>query len=459
MSGRVLVIDDDPAQCEMLEAALRKRGFVVSTLLSAEEAQTLLETADFDVVVTDLNLRGMSGLSLCQHLAAARPDVAVVVVTAFGSIETAVEAIRSGAYDFITKPFDLEALRLTIDRATRHRALTLEVARLRRLVASAERFEELLGASPAMKKVYALIDRVAETDASVLVTGESGTGKELVSRAIHQRSKRRSGPFVAIDCAAMAETLLESELFGHARGAFTDAKSARTGLFVRASGGTLLLDEIGELPLGLQAKLLRALQERKARPLGSNEEVPFDARLVCATNRDLETAVEEGRFRRDLYYRIHVVQVLLPSLRARGTDILLLTQHFLERFAFAFDKRVRRLSPSVAEKLLAYPWPGNVRELSNCIERAVALSHTDELSIDDLPDKVRGFGPSQVVVASVDLAELAPLEEVERRYILRVLEAVGGNRTLAAQTLRLDRKTLYRKLKAYGVPEVPGEGR
>jgi len=453
MSGRILIVDDDADQRELLETGLTKRGFTVVTCAGAEEALDLVEVDDFDVVVTDLKLRGMSGLELCKRLASFRTDLAVVVITGFGSMEAAIEAIRAGAYDFITKPFDLDVLRIALDRAVHHRALTKEVTRLRRVVAESEQFGGLLGTSPAMKKVYDLVERVAETDASVLITGESGTGKELVARAIHDRSRRKGGPFVALNCAAVAETLLESELFGHVRGAFTDAKQGRAGLFVEANGGTLFLDEIGEMPLGLQPKLLRALQERRVRPVGGNAEVAFDARLVTATNRDLETAVEEGRFRGDLFYRIDVVHVPVPPLRARGTDVLLLAQHFAQHFAGTFAKKVTGLSPGVAEKLLAYPWPGNVRELGNAMERAVALSRSENLAVEDLPEKIRNYQMSELVVSSFDPTELVGLDEIERRYILRVLEAVHGNRTLAAQTLGLDRKTLYRKLKAYGVTD------
>jgi two-component system response regulator HydG len=371
-------------------------------------------------------------------------------MTAFGSLETAVGAIRVGAYDFITKPVELEPLRLALERAVRHRALTREVGRLRQTVREARHFEELVGTSPAMGQVYDLIERVADVDATVLITGESGTGKEMAARAIHRRSKRRAGPFVAINCAAVPEALIESELFGHEKGAFTDARTARAGLFADASGGTLFLDEIGELPVALQSKLLRALQERVVRPVGSTREVAFDARLLAATNRDLESAVEERRFRDDLYYRINVVNLAMPSLRARGGDVLLLAQHFLEHFTRMFDKPVTGIAPAAAEKLFAYSWPGNVRELANCIERAVALTRFAELVVEDLPEKIRGYAKSHVVVSASDPTELVPLEEVEKRYILHVLEAVGGNRGLAAQTLGLDRKTLYRKLKAYG---------
>jgi two-component system response regulator HydG len=451
MSGRVLIVDDERSMCELLDVSLRKVGMEVAWRTSADEGLERLQAEDYDVVVTDLNMRGMNGIELCERIVANRPDIPVVVLTAFGSLETAVAAIRAGAYDFLTKPVDNEVLRMTVVRAVRHHALSQEVKRLRRAVSESRRFDELLGASAAMAKVYDLIDRVAAIDASVLITGESGTGKEMVARALHRRSSRAKGPFVAINCAAMPESLLESELFGHAKGAFTDAKLARAGLFAQASGGTLLLDEIGELPLTLQPKLLRALQEHKVRPVGGDSEVRFDARIVVATNRDLESMIEEHRFREDLYYRINVIHVALPPLRERGSDILLLAQHFLAHYAARFDKRVVAIAPAAAERLMGYAWPGNVRELQNSIERAVALTQFEALTVDDLPEKIRDYRQSYVVVAADDPSELVPLEEVERRYILRVLDAVGGSKTLAAQKLGLDRKTLYRKLERYGV--------
>jgi two-component system response regulator AtoC len=450
MTGRVLVVDDDREMCEFIAAGLVKRGFAVEWRTTADDAFGLMQSEEFDVVISDLNLRGMSGIELCERVVANRPDIPVVVVTAFGSLETAVAAIRAGAYDFITKPFQVDVLRLTLERAIQHRALRAEVTRLRRAVADAQGFEGLIGTSEPMRRVYDLLDRVAETDATALITGESGTGKELVARALHARSRRRTGPFVAINCAAMPEPLLESELFGHSRGAFTDAKAARTGLFLQANGGVLFLDEIGELPLTLQPKLLRALQERKVRPVGADTEVPFDARIVAATNRDLETAVEERRFREDLFYRINVITVPLPPLRARGTDVLLLAQNFINHYAAQFNKSVTALSSGAAERLASYSWPGNVRELQNCMERAVALTRFAEIVVEDLPEKIRSYRKTHVVVASDDPSELVPLEEIEKRYILRALEALGGNRTLTAQVLGLDRKTLYRKLRGYG---------
>jgi len=449
MTVDVLLVDDDASLGETLEIALRKRGLHVSWHASGVDALAALERTDFDVVVTDLAMRGMGGIELCERVAQNRPDVPVIVLTAFGSLDSAIGAIRAGAYDFISKPVEVDALAIAIERAANHHALREEVKRLRLEVLDRPRDHELIGDSAPMRKVQDLISRVAGSEATVLVVGESGTGKEVVARAIHKRSAREGGPFIAINCAAVPEALLESELFGHARGAFTDAKEAHVGLFVQAKGGTLFLDEIGDMPLGLQPKLLRALQERTIRPLGGKGEVPIDARIVTATNRDLESAIEEDRFRKDLYYRINVVQVALPPLRARGPDILPLALHFIKGFAERSKKNVTGFSQAVAEKLVRYAWPGNVRELQNSMEHAVALTRLVEICVDDLPERIRDYRFSHIVVAGNDPAELVQLEEVERRYILRVMEAVAGNKTAAARVLGLERKTLYRKLERY----------
>jgi len=454
VKGRVLVVDDDASMCDMLVSDLGELGFEVKARTAAPAALEALVASEFDAVVADLNMPGMSGLELCERIVASRPDVPVIVITAFGSIQTAIAAIRSGAYDFVTKPLEVDALGLALERAIQHRRLSDEVRRLRQAVEEGRRFGTLLGTSPAMRRMYELLDRIADSSASVLIAGETGTGKELVARALHERGRRKAGPFVAVDCASLPEPLLESELFGHVRGAFTDAHAARKGLFVQASGGALFLDEIGDLPLALQAKLLRALQTRSVRPVGANDEVPFDVNLIAATNRDLESAVEEGRFREDLYFRINVIHVEMPPLRARGGDVLLLAQHFVDRYAAQAGKRVTGLSPDAAERLLAYVWPGNVRELENCIERAIALTRHETIGLDDLPEKIRGFQRSHVLVAGDDPSELAPLEEVERRYVLRVMEAVGGSKTLAARVLGIGRKTLYRKLEQYKIGAV-----
>lgn len=346
---------------------------------------------------------------------------------------------------------------LALGRAVRHGALHAEVRRLREEVAAARSGAtagSIIGESPAIREVLDLVERVASSDATILVTGESGTGKELVARALHDRSPRRDAPFVAVNCSAIPEALLESELFGHAKGAFTDAREARSGLFVRAGRGTLLLDEIGDLPSAMQPKLLRALQERAVRPVGSDSEVPFEARLVCATHKDLEAEVEAGRFRRDLFFGVNVIELRVPPLRTRGHDVLLLAQHFLAHYAARAGKPIEGLAPQTAERLLRYAWPGNVRELQNCLERAVALARTTQLLPDDLPERVSDQRSSHVLLTADEPADLVPLEEVERRYVLRVLEIVGGNKKLAAQVLGLDRSTLYRRLERWsGVGE------
>ncbi len=451
MTTRILVVEDDPALRNVLADDLSRRGHEVRGLASADEAFDVLASADFDVVVTDLNMRGMNGIELCDRIVANRPDVPVIVVTGFGTMETAIATLRAGAFDFLTKPFDMDELALAVERAVQHRELREEVKRLRQAVQGTKALGELIGQSPEMRRVFDLIGRVAETDASVLVTGETGVGKELVSQAIHQRSRRAAGPLVTINCAAMPEALLESELFGHVRGAFTDARAERRGLFVEANGGTLFLDELGEMPLAMQAKLLRALEARKVRPVGGNVEVPFDVRVITATNQDLTQAIEEGRFREDLYYRVNVVQVEVPPLRARGSDVLLLAQTFAAQFAAQHGKAVRGLSPAVAERFLTYSWPGNVRELRNSVERAVALTRFEEIVVEDLPERIREYRSSHVVVAADHPSELVPLVEVEKRYIERVLEAVQGNKRQAARILGLDRATLYRKLDRYGL--------
>ncbi len=449
--GHVLVVDDDVAMTEFLEQGLATHDFVTETVRSAGAALDRLSVGEFDVVVTDLRMPGLDGHELCRQIATRHPDVPVLVLTAFGTYEAAVDAIRAGAYDFLSKPVALDVLAIAVTRAIERRKLRLEVRRLRSTIDEGRGFGELLGESPAMKKVYGLLGRIAGSDASVLITGESGTGKEVVANALHRRGLHAAGPFVAINCAAMPETLLEAELFGVEKGAFTDAKSSRPGLFVEANGGTLFLDEIGDMPIGLQAKILRALQERTTRPVGGRREVPFDARIVAATNRDLTALIDEGRFREDLFFRINVIQIDLPPLRARGGDVLLLAQRFVDDVAKRAGRRVVGIESSAAEKLLAYAWPGNVRELHNCIERAVALARHDQITVDDLPERIASYRASHFVVSADDPTELVTLEELERRYILRVLETVGENRTLAAKTLGLDRTTLYRKLERYGV--------
>ncbi len=449
MRDRILCIDDDQDHCDLLEAALSRLGFDVTTTTSPARALDLAGKESFDVILTDLGMGEMDGLALCERMLGIRPGLPVVVVTGRGSMETAIGAMRAGAYDFLTKPVDPKLLAICIARAVQHYRLQAEVQRLQQALDRHPSSSELVGESPSMERVRDLIVRVGGTDASTLICGETGTGKELVARALHNAGPRSKGPFVALNCAAVPPNLLESELFGHARGAFTDAKTTRSGLFVEASGGTLFLDEIGEMPLEMQAKLLRALQEHKVRPVGANTEVEFDARIVAATHRDIEADVQQGSFRQDLFYRINVVRIDVPPLRERGSDVLALASFFLDRGAERSGKGKLELSPQVAERLLAYDWPGNVRELENCIERAVALARFNHLTLDDLPEKIRAYRADRFVMFANDAEEIVTIDELERRYIVRVIKLLGGNKARAAQLLGLDRRTLYRKLDRY----------
>jgi DNA-binding NtrC family response regulator len=449
MPGRVMIIEDEEALRALIERKLRRAGWDVRACSSAEDALPRLIDDDPEVVLTDLNLGGADGIGVCRAVAEALPGVPTVVMTAFGSMDSAVEALRAGAWDFLTKPLDIQVLALTLDRALAHGRLHHEVRRLRQRVERDAGFGEILGESQPMRDLFDLVERVAPTPSSVLITGESGTGKELVARALHRVSERR-GAFVAINCGAVPAALLESELFGHVKGAFTDARSTRAGLFVQAEDGTLFLDEIGDMPIELQVKLLRALQERRIRPVGADSEQAIEVRVVAATNQDLEAAVAEGRFREDLLYRLDVIRLELPPLRARGHDALLLAQAFLEQHAERMGKPVVGIAEDAAHKLMDYTWPGNVRELQNCMERAVVLARRDRITSADLPRRLQQHEPKvQVVVASGSPELLQPLEEVERRYVMQALETLGGNKSLAAKVLRVDRRTLYRMLERW----------
>ncbi|MDY0060216.1 MAG: sigma-54 dependent transcriptional regulator [Myxococcota bacterium] len=446
MNTRVLIVDDDRSLCQLLADELSELGFVVDWRTSAEEALASLRDLEPDVVVTDLRMRGLSGLELCGRIVAGWPELPVIVITAFGSLETAIAAIRSGAYDFITKPFETEALAVALNRAAERRALRAEVRRLRSAVLESHEGGGLLGSSPPMQQIYRLLDRLGPAEAPVLITGESGTGKELVALELHRRSRRAAQPFVAVNCAALPEALLESELFGHVRGAFTDARTARSGLFLEADRGTLFLDEIGEMPQAMQAKLLRALQSRTVRPVGGDVEIPCDVRVVSATNKDIEAATAAGSFRTDLYFRVNVLRIDLPPLRARGNDILVLAQHFLRRAARRELRQVSGIGPEAARKLLDYSWPGNVRELQNVIERAVALTRGEEILVEDLPEAIQRHRRRDLVLLGDTPDSLPTLAEVERRYIQLVLDTVGQNKARAARILGMDRTTLYRRL-------------
>ncbi len=448
----ILIVDHDVDFAELIRDGLRRRDFAAEAVHSTKDALKYLEGNPVDIVVAHVHLREVSGLELVSRLRDRQSEVLGIVVTSQGSMETAVEAIRAGAYDFISKPVSLATLEVAIQRAVAYQSLRREVARLRIAVAAAQPVGTIVGDSAAIKEVTSLIRRVADSSATVLITGESGTGKELVARAIHELSDRKHQPFVAINCGALPPALLESELFGHVRGAFTDARQARSGLFVQAGEGTLFLDEIGEMPLEMQVKLLRVLQERMLRPVGGDTEIPFGARLITATNRDLETAVEEKQFREDLFYRINVVAIPVPPLRSRPGDVLALAKFFVQKIASSSNKPVATIDEDASRLMAAYDWPGNVRELQNCIERAMALGSLNRITVDELPEKIRDHHEPQTLTATGRPDELITLDEIERRYVRQVLAATGNNKTDAARILGIDRRSLYRRL--HDVPDA-----
>jgi DNA-binding NtrC family response regulator len=453
MKPRILIVDDDFEACETTKLALESHGFQCLVSTRSTEVPEILDTHALDAIVTDVRMPETNGIELCRQVLNSHPDIPVIVATAFGSMETAVEAMRAGAFDFVTKPIETELLAAALQRACKQRRLEEKVRLLSEQVRQFSGWAKLTGESSVMQNLYAQLQRLAETDVPVLVTGESGTGKELAARALHEQSHRRQKPFVPVNCPALPEPLLESELFGHAAGAYTGAAKQRKGLFLQADGGTLFLDEVGDFPLALQPKLLRVLEERTVRQVGGDREVDVDVRIVAATNHDLEQAVHDKRFRNDLFYRINVVQIKMPPLRERGNDILLLAQHFLKTAAERWGKPVSKISGPVAQKLLDYNWPGNVRELKNIVDRAVALTEHDTLSLDDLPRTLargtQAAHPSPPNTTPVQNTILRPLDQVERQHILLVLDAVDGNKAEAARILQLDRKTLYRKLQKY----------
>ena len=438
----IVVVDDDRDMCELIDATLGPLGFEVRWFTNPQAALEYVRHNPVEVVLTDVRMPGLSGIELCKRVHEWHPDLPVIVLTGFGSMETAVQAIRAGAYDFLPKPVELDALELAVQRAADHHRLSTEVKRLRGEVSSAT---GLIGSSVAFQKVIDLVPKAARSDMPVLIQGETGTGKELLARALHDESKRAGRPFVAVNCSAIPENLVESELFGHLRGAFTDAHVDRAGLFIEAGDGTLFLDEVGELPLSVQPKLLRALQEHRVRPVGSDREAQVRCRVIAATNIDMKQAFSTGRFRSDLYYRLAVIRMSMPPLRDRSADILELAHHFVARASARMGTEVRGISTAAARVLLGYAWPGNVRELENAIDRAVAMTDSELLVPGDLPEEVlEGREHPGEQVGIVTLAEL------ESAHICRVLEVTGGNKKAAAELLGLDRRTLYRKLERLG---------
>ncbi len=442
---KVLVVDDDDEMCRMVSDILKGEGFSVLAVNESLEASKLLNKEDFDVMITDLRMKGLKGLDLLEKANKVAPLTPVIIITAFGTIESAIKAMKMGAYDYITKPFKMEEFVLTVRKALENRLLKKEVVRLRKEVESRYDFHQLIGKSPLMQKIYDVIEKISDSSGDVLITGESGTGKELVAKAIHYNGVTKGGPFIAVNCAAIPETLLESELFGYKKGAFTDARSDKRGLLFEANEGTLFLDEIAEMPPTLQAKLLRVIEEREVRPLGDTSSYPIDVRIISTANRDIKLLIEEGRFREDLYYRLKVIDIELPPLRKRREDIPLLIQHFINKFNRDLKKRVSGISEDALKILLNYLWPGNVRELENVIQRAITLSQQEVILPEDLPIPMTQEEDENLFEKA--LQEEYSVDQLEKEYIRKVLIKVGGNKSRAAQILGLDRKTLYRKIE------------
>jgi two-component system response regulator HydG len=453
LSNSILVVDDDQAHRGMLRTMLRSWGYAVSEAADGDAAVAQVRERAFDAVLTDVRMARLDGIHTLKSILEYNPALPVVLMTAYSSVETAVEALRLGAYDYLAKPLDFEALRHTLQQAIEHSRLSVENRELRRQLSDAAARPGILGRSPAMLAMQETIATVAPSEATVLITGESGTGKELVARALHSGSARADKPLVTVNCAALAENLLESELFGHEKGSFTGAERRREGRFVQANGGTLFLDEIGEMPLPLQAKLLRALQEGEVQRVGSDAPLTVDVRVLAATNRDLREEVARRRFREDLYFRLNVISLEVPPLRERGEDIPVLAAHFLERFAGRNRKSLRGFSPQAMDSLLRYSWPGNVRELENAVERAVILCNGDLVTRRELPAAVMEAAPAEEPSSAAVQGVLAglPLDEVERRAIEETLRCAGDNKSEAARQLGITRATLHNKLRKYGL--------
>jgi len=444
---RVLVVDDEPAQRELVAGFLRKHGFDVVLAGGGREAVARFKQEPFDLVLTDQRMPDLSGLEVLEAVRSTSPETAVVIITAYGTIETAVSAVKAGAADYLTKPLNLDDLLHRVHRVRERQRLVTENRELREALTERHRVEGIIGDSGRMQEVLSLVRRVAPSDATVLIRGESGTGKELIANALHYASPRAAGPLVKVNCAALAESLLEAELFGHEKGAFTGAVASRKGRFEMADGGSIFLDEIGDLPPHLQVKLLRVLQEREFERVGSSRPIKVDVRLLAATHRDLEALVREGRFREDLYYRINVVTIMLPPLRERREDLPPLIEHFLRAFAGKNGKSVRGLTREAREALLRYDYPGNIRELENLIERAVVLTRDDVIGVEDLPltleTPASGSGNEAGLIAAV--------EGLERRMIREALAEADGTQTRAAELLGISERVLRYKLKKYGL--------
>ena len=441
---RILVVDDDEGLLHLLRMRLSALGFSVTPCTGGRDALTAARQETFDIAITDLRLRAEDGLALTEDLMQIQPGLPVIILTAHGSIPNAVEAMQRGAFGYLTKPFDDKELKATLDKALIQLRMTREIQRLKSLVKELYGLENVIARSPAMQRLFQQVAQIADSDATILLTGETGTGKEVLARVLHANSRRSKGPFVALNCAAISETLFESELFGHIRGAFTNAVAAKRGLFQSANGGTLFLDEIAEMSLPMQVKLLRAVQEREVREVGADYATKVDVRIITATNKDLAESVKAGTFRHDLYYRVSVVPLAIPPLRERKDDIPLLAQHFLKQSAKRSNKDVRGFTPAAMHRLMVYPWPGNVRELENAVEKAVVMSRQDMV----LPELL----PTAGVASDIGLKPLTEAkEEFERSYLRNVLQMTGGNISRAAQFAGRYRADFYKMLKKYGL--------
>ncbi|ALA57595.1 sigma-54-dependent transcriptional regulator [Nitrospira moscoviensis] len=452
--AKILVVDDDAVARELLAEALKKEGYDVEAFSNGADAIERGKQQRVDLVLTDIRMGTVDGLTVLREFKRFSPDTSIVLLTAFGSLEGAIEAIKQGAYDYLAKPFKKEEIKLVVQRSLDHCRLVRENARFREELKTKDEWSPLVGSSPAMLEVYKLVARVSESKSTVLLQGESGTGKELIARAIHANGPRRDKPFVPVNCGALPDTLLESEMFGYEKGAFTGAIGTKTGLFEAANGGTLFLDEIGELGPALQVKLLRVMQDQEVRRVGGTGSVKVDVRIIAATNRDLEQLVKDGKFRDDLYYRLNVVRITLPSLAERKEDIPMLAHHFLQKCAAGSPGMVRGLLPETMALLKQYRWPGNVRELENAIERAVSLSHGPLLTPDDLPEAIRHSAAAngESKAGKTEDSEVClTLEEVEKRHLIRVLRETKGNKVKAAKILGIDRRTLYRMAERFGL--------
>ena len=447
---RVLVVDDDEPHAEAVAESLERVGYDCTIATGGRDALRLIEEQDFDIVLTDLIMDGVGGLEVLAKAKQELPDAEVVILTGHGTIKTAVTAMQAGATTYLTKPLDINELRTVVDKASQTQRLARSNAELRRQLNEKFGFEGVVGNSPLMHAVVNKLRQIAPTSATVLITGESGTGKELVAKALHVNSPRRTKPFVPLNCAALSENILESELFGHVRGAFTGADRERKGWFEHANGGTLFLDEVGDIPMPTQIKLLRVLESGEIVRVGTNEPIKVNVRLISATNRELSEAIAAGTFRQDLYHRLKVVSVKLPPLRARREDIPLLIDYFLKDFAASHGKPISGVTPSARKVLAAYDWPGNVRELRNTIESMVVIDTDGVLDLDDLTEDLQSVAPAEAQAGSAHLIG-RPIEEIEKFYIAETLKIVDGNREEAAKLLHIGERTLYRKLKEYGI--------